>query len=124
MSLSTALKQLQALSYSDMMLLATALSNRMKDYHEGGIDGRVVAEAIVHMTESPLAKGSDLGKQEDQILRTIFSRKRQMNIVNQKNGWLLEIPTIQGSQVVGTDLRTMFPMAIDQITTLHILSKP
>lgn len=124
MSLQTALKQLKVLSYADMMVLGEEVSKRLTQYHTGSIDAQLIAGTISRIANESTLEPTDISRQEDKILKTVFKRKRQINVEPHLGGYGLSVPTVQGSNVVGTDLRAMFPMMLDQIITLHILSKP
>src|SRR5688572_17552759 len=124
MSVANITKQLKALSYADMMQLAEMLSAQLQ---ESGIPvptQRIVADALSRIAVAAHSlEPSDLSKQEERILQQIFKVKRTIIPLRHKGGWALSVPTIQGSQIAGAELRPLWGIMLDQIITLHIMSK-
>lgn len=121
MSVASVIRAIRALPFSDMMLVAQELRDRIGDLTHQKIEAVTLAEILVRLQtdQQPLSQQT---QQEEKILCEIFNRKRSINIAQRGNGWTIDIPTLAGSQVLGTELRPMFPMMLDQIITMHVLS--
>jgi|SRR5262245_14052051 len=115
-------KQIRALPYSDMMMVAAEIRDRIKDLTEQKIEAVVLAD-ILSRLQSQSIDSSEQTKEEERVLRQIFNVKRTISVAKQGNGWAIGIPTVPGSDVLGTELRGMFPMMLDQIITMHVLTK-
>lgn len=120
-NLSQLTKQIRALPYADMMLVAEEIVVRLNSAKDDKLNAQMVATALAGIAIEPLSQ-SEVTKQEDVILGKIFSRKRTISITRRTNGWEISVPTLPASSVVGTELRPMFPMMLDQIITMHVLS--
>lgn len=126
MSLQTVVKQLRELPYADMLMLADVLSAQLHTKDIGVLNGRTVADSLSEVANSKIEiETSELSKQEERILQSIFRVKRQIIPQRQKGGWTLCVPTLGGgAQVAGQELRPLWNQMLDQIITLHILNKP
>lgn len=64
-------------------------------------------------------------EQENLLLSGIFARQRAVNIksYNHSQFFVMDIPSVQGSTVVGNDLQVMFGQMLDQIITMEALRK-
>src|SRR5262249_30263835 len=120
MSLQDVSRAIRALPYADMVQLAAEVARNLRPNPHETADATDVADALIMAATETQIEPSELTKQENRILAQIFSRKRQIVVEKQKAGWLLAVPTLNAS-VMGTDLRTLLPMLIDQITTLHVM---
>lgn len=114
--IDTIAKNLRAMPYPEMMALAKYLS---KELGGGTFSAEYIAEILSRA-------GTDLGdrkaeEQERKILLQAFTRKRQVNIKKFATGYSIEVPTLPGSCVTGTDLRAMFGQMLDQIVTMELL---
>lgn len=116
------IKQIRSLPYSDMMMVANELRDRIKDLTEQKIEAVVLADILCRL-QSQTIDTSEQTKEEERVLRAIFNVKRTISVAKQGNGWTIDIPTVPGAQVLGTELRGMFPMMLDQIITMHVLTK-
>lgn len=114
------MKQIRALSYQDMMLVADELSKVLAAKQLDKLNGHMIATALLGLTLVP-PDSSDQTKRDELLLGKIFSRKRQINVTRHTTGWELQVPSLPASQVIGTELRVMFPMLLDQLVTMHVL---
>ncbi len=121
MSLNTALRELRRLTYSEMMVLAEELNTQLEKERGRSEHANVIADVLSKLNVKG-AEPSDLEKQEDKILQEIFRVKRQL-VVKWDRGFSISIPTLSASTVVGQTPRIMFPQMIDQIVTMHALTK-
>lgn len=121
-TVSHLIKQIRALPYSDMMMVAGEIRDRIKDLTEQKIEAVVLAD-ILSRLQAHTIDTSEQTKEEEKILREIFNVKRTISVAKQSKGWAIGIPTVPGSDVLGTELRGMFPMMLDQIITMHVLTK-
>lgn len=122
MSIPHLIRQIRALPYNDIMMVANELRDRIGELTHHKIEAVVLADILVRL-QAGTVKPSDATLQEEKILREIFSRKRQITVSRKGNGWKIDVPSLPGAQVLGTELRPMFPMQLDQIITMHVLSK-
>jgi hypothetical protein len=122
MSLKNLQKELSHLPYKDMMVLADELAKQLLARREDAACANTVADILSKLNLVP-AGLSDDEKMDEKYLREAFNRKRQINVQAQTGGWSIECPTLPGSQVIGTSLRPMFPMMIDQIITMQALTR-
>lgn len=122
MSIPHLIRQIRALPYNDMMMVANELRDRIDELTHHKIEAGVLAD-ILSRLQAGTVKPSDATLQEEKILREIFSRKRQITVSRKGNGWEIDVPSLLGAQVLGTELRPMFQMQLDQIITMHVLSK-
>lgn len=114
------MKQVRVLSYQDMMVVAEELAKTLREKKQDKLDGHVIATALLGLSVN-IPGASEITQRDNEIIRKIFSRKRQILVSPRRAGYELEVSQYNGSQVVGTDLRVMFPMLLDQIVTLHVL---
>lgn len=122
MSVPHLVKQIRALSYADMMLVAEEIRDRIKDHTQQKIEAVVLAGILSRLSEGQTDL-SEATKEEEKVLKEIFRRKLNLSIQNHGTGWQIDIPVVPGAQVIGKELRGMFPMMLDQIITLHVLQK-
>lgn len=122
MSIASVIKQIRALPYADMMMVAEEIKARVKDLTQQKIEAVVLADILSRMQigNIPLSEQSE---QEEKILRQVFRRKLSLSIQQNGKGWDIGISTIAGTQVLGTELRPMFGQLLDQAITLHVLSQ-
>ncbi len=116
------IKQIRSLPYADMMMVAEEIRDRIKDLTKQQIEAVVLANILSRLQEAQIPV-SEQTSEEEKILRDIFRIKRTISVAKQGPGWTIEIPTLPGSQVLGKELRGMFPMMLDQIITLNVLTK-
>lgn len=121
-SVPSLIKQIRALPYNDMMMVAEEIRDRIKDLTQQKIEAVVLAGILSRLSqgESELDAAT---KEEEKVLKEIFRRKYNLTIIRHGNGWQIDIPAVRGAQVVGPELRGLFPMMLDQIITLHVLQK-
>ena len=122
MSIPHLIRQIRALPYNDMMMVANELRDRIGELTHHKIEAVVLADILSSLQAGQIAL-SDATLQEEKILREVFSRKRQITVSRRGGGWEIDVPSLPGAQVFGTELRPMFPMQLDQIITMHVLSK-
>lgn len=115
-------RQIRSLPYSDMMMVANEIRDRIGDLTQQKIEAVVLADILSRLQEGEIPP-SEQTTEEERILREIFKVKRTVSVSKTGPGWTIEIPTVPGSQVLGKELRGMFPMMLDQIITLHVLTK-
>lgn len=116
------IKQLRALPYTDMMLVAEEVRDRIKDLTEQKIEAVVLAGILARLSEGEVDLTAQT-KEEERVLAEIFRRKTSITIQRHGQGWQIDASAIPGAQVIGKELRGMFPMMLDQIITLHVLQK-
>lgn len=114
-------KQIRQLSYADMLLVAEELRALLAEHAKQALDAHFVAQSLVTLAHKPISM-SDATKAEEAILAKVFSRKRQVSITRRSAGWEINVPTLPASNVVGTELRPMFHLLLDQIITMHVLT--
>jgi hypothetical protein len=105
-----------------MMLVATEIRDRIKDLTQQQIEAVVLANILSRLQEAEIP-ASEQTTEEERVLREIFRVKRVISVTRKNQGWHLNIPTVSGSDVLGTDLRGMLGMMLDQVITLHVLTK-
>lgn len=111
--ITTLTKNLHAMPYTEMMELARYLAAEL--------DTGTTADRIAEILSKADFADNQSEKQEQKILLEAFSRKRQVNIKKFATGYAIEVPTLPGSTVTGTDLRAMFGQMLDQIVTMEAL---
>lgn len=116
------IRQIRALPYSDMMMVANEIRDRIGDLTHQKIEAVVLADILSRLQEREIPI-SEQTTEEEKVLREIFKIKRTISVSKTGPGWTIEIPTVPGSQVLGKELRGMFPMMLDQVITLHVLTK-
>lgn len=123
MSLRNLQKEIAHLTYAEMMTLSDELAKQLLARMEEADCANTIADVLSKLKLVPATMGDD-EKQEEKYLRIAFNRKRQIIVqANPTTGWNIECPTINGSQVIGNTLRSMFPMMIDQIVTMQALTQ-
>jgi hypothetical protein len=122
-AVSKLIREIRALPFSDMMLVAEELRDRIHGLTQHHIEAIVLAEILSRLQEGALPSEKQQSAEEEKVLRQIFNMKRSLNIQKWGLGWSIEVPTVAGSSVVGPELRPLFPMMLDQIITLHVLTK-
>ena len=121
-TVSHLIRQIRALPYSDMMQVTNEVRDRLFDLTQQRIEANVLAEILSRLQEGQVPL-SDATKEEEKVLREIFRVKRSMTIQKHHTGWSMEINSVPGSQVVHTELRTALNMMLDQMITLHVLTR-
>lgn len=121
-TVSHLIRQIRALPYSDMMQVTSEVRDRLFDLTQQRIEANVLAEILSRLQEGQVPL-SDATKEEEKVLKEIFRVKRSMSIQKHHNGWSMEIASVPGSQVVHTELRTALNMMLDQMITLHVLTR-
>lgn len=121
-AVSQLIKQIRALPYSDMMMVTNEIRDRLHDLTQQRIEASVLAEILSRLQESNVPL-SDATKEEEKVLREIFRVKRSMSIQKHHGGWMIDISTVPGAQVVHTELRIAWSMMLDQMITLHVLTR-
>lgn len=116
------IRQIRALPYADMMMVTSEIRDRLHDLTQQRIEANVLAEILSRLQEGQIPL-SDATKEEEKILKEIFKVKRLLTIQRHNNGWSIQINSVPGSQVVNTELRTSFNMMLDQIITIHCLTR-
>lgn len=122
MSVPHLIKQIRALPFADMMVIAEELKARIGELTRHQIEAVTLAQILTRLEANTLEL-SDSTKHEEKILKEIFNVKRTLTISKRNQGWELGIQTLPASTVLGTELRPMFPMLLDQIITMHVLGK-
>lgn len=120
MSLRNLQKELNHLTYSEMVTLADEIAKQLVARTDESACANTIADVLSKLKIVPPSMSDD-EKAEERLLRSAFSRKRQVTIQTNSSGWSLECSTLPGSQVIGNALRPMFPMMIDQIITMQAL---
>ena len=116
------IRQIRALPFNDMMLIAEELRARIGELTEQKIEAVVLAGILTRLSAG-VGEMPDPVKEDEAVLKDIFRVKRQLIIQKHGKGWQIDVPTVPGAQVVGQNLREMFSMMLDQIITLHVLKK-
>jgi hypothetical protein len=121
-AITNVIKQIRSLPYTDMMIVAEEIRDRIHQLTEQRIEAIVLADILarikpesIQLTENTI--------EEEKVLKEIFRVKRSCVIGRHGAGWMIDISTVPGAQVVGVELRALFPMMLDQIITLHVLQK-
>jgi len=122
-SVSSLIKQIRALPYADMMMVAEEVRDRIKDLTQHKIEAIVLADILARLQPGTIDL-SESTREEEKVLKDIFRRKYSLTIQRHGNGgWAVDIPAVPGAHVVSTELRQAFPMMLDQVITLHVLTK-
>lgn len=116
--IDTIAKNLRAMPYNEMMHLAQHVSQQLKS---AGVRDPVTPELLAGILSHISVPRSEVADKESKILLKAFSRKRQVNIKKFNTGYAIEVPTLPGSTVTGTDLRAMFGQMLDQIVTMELM---
>jgi hypothetical protein len=116
------MKHIRALPYHEMLELAKHVEKELRRAREekeaGDVLAKVLSRAAVAFDPSSI---SEAVKNEEKMFRRAFARKRSIAIESKSNGWEVHCSTLPGSQVIGTELRPLFPQMLDQIITLEAL---
>ena len=123
-SIQNLTKQLRALPFLDMMQVAEELRARLvaQAPKDGFVEPANLARVLAQLDTTDITL-SEMTQAEEKILRRIFARKRTVSIQRQGQGWEMSCSTLPGSQVLGTELRPMFQLMLDQVITMHELGK-
>jgi hypothetical protein len=124
-SIENLTRQLRALPFCDMMQVAEELRERLMAQapQDGFVQPVNLAKILSQLstTDISLSEGTQA---DEKVLKRIFSRKRTFSISRQGTaGWDMFCSTLPGSNVLGTELRPMFGLMLDQIITFHELGK-
>lgn len=121
-SLPIVMKHIRALPYHEMQELSKHIEAELRrsrnEKETGDILANVLSRAAVGFDPTSI---TDAVKQEEKLFRLAFSRKRAISVKSQQNGWEVRCDTLPGSQIIGTQLRPLFPQMLDQILTLEAL---
>jgi hypothetical protein len=114
--IETVTKNIAAMPYSEMMILAKYLAqNLLASKNSPEFIAEVLSRARADLGDQKLYA------QENKILMKAFARKRQVNVKSLSSGYAIEVPSLPGSTVTGTDLRAMFGQMLDQVVTMEVL---
>lgn len=117
------IKEIRALPFYDMMLIAEEMRARIGELTEQKIEAVTLAGILSRLQEKEVDLTAS-AKEEEKVLREIFRRKVSFTIQRHgTNGWVLDCSSVPGAHTVATELRAAFPMLLDQIITLHVLQK-
>ncbi len=116
------IKQIRALSYPDMMAVTGEIRDRLSELANARVEADVLAQILCRLNEGRLSSSEET-LEEEKVLREIFRVKRAMSIQRTGNGWTVEVNNVPGSQAVAPELRQALSMMLDQIITLHVLTK-
>ena len=118
------IRQMRQLPYADMMELAKAVHERLEAQGAStlGVERTLIAD-VLSSIEVGSVPTSELTTEEQAVLRKVFNRKRTVTIAQLPTGFRMECSTLQGSGVLGTDLRVMWSNMLDQIVTLESLKE-
>ena len=116
------IKEIRALPYADMMIVAEEIRERIKDLTEQKIEAITLAGILSRLQEKEIDL-TEQTREEERVLKEIFRRKSAITIVRKGDGWMLDSAAVAGAQVINKELRGAFPMMLDQIITLHVLQK-
>lgn len=109
--------------YADMMEFAKVLSDKfqgLRSQDDSVLTERTMADALAQLGKMEI-ESADTVKQEEKLLREIFSRKRQLTIELSGNGWRVSIGTLNAS-VLGTGLREAISTILDQVVVARALT--
>lgn len=121
-SLPIVMKHIRALPYHEMLELAKHVEKELRRSREEKEAGDVLAKVLSRTAVTfDAASISEAVKQEERMFRRAFSRKRTIAVDAKSHGWEIHCSTLPGSQVIGTELRPLFPQMLDQIITLEAL---
>lgn len=121
-TVSHLVRQIRALPYADMMMVANEIRDRLGDLTQQRIEANTLAEILSRLNEGAIPI-SDATKEEEKVLKQIFRVKRAMSIQQHGSGWAIEVNSVPGSSVVHSDLRSSFGMMLDQVITIHCLTR-
>lgn len=115
-------KHIRNLPFSDMVRLAEDLRVEIQKRKQDDLDAYIVAHALINAcsTESEL---SELTQNEERVFKSVFARKRQITVVRDGSHWKVELPSMTGTQVIGTELRATIGQMLDAAATVHILTR-
>lgn len=116
------IKQIRALSYPDMMAVTGEIRDRLSELANARVEADVLAQILCRLTEGRLSSSEET-LEEEKVLREIFRVKRAMSIQRTFSSWTVEVNNVPGSQAVAPELRQALSMMLDQIITLHVLTK-
>ena len=104
---------LARLPYQEMMQLSREISERT------GVQDTVVAEVL-----SSLEYDTDIEERDLMFLAMSFNRKKQITIQpHGDNGYRVCIPSIEGAEVIGTDIRACVSQLFDHVVTYNALMR-
>lgn len=107
--------------YTDMLLIASTLDNALPDKPSQSD----IAHALAALAATPLGERSDLAVTEDEVLRRVFSRVRNIQIVKlrkgESHGWEIRLTGRDGANVVGTDLKKTINDLLDVVAATAAL---
>ena len=102
---------LARLPYQEMMQLSREISERT------GVADTAMAETL-----STLEFDTDAEKRDMMFLAMSFNRKKQITIQPYgANGFRVCIPSIDGAEVIGTDIRACVSQLFDHVVTYNAL---
>lgn len=115
-------KAIRLLPFSDMVRLAEDLRLEIEKRKDDDLDAYVVAHALINACATEIEL-SDITANEERVFKDIFSRKRQVTVQRDGSHWKVELPSMNGTQVVGTELRATIGQMLDSAATVHILTR-
>lgn len=116
------IKQLGELPYTDMVEFATKLRDELAAPVGRMLDAHTIAQVLAGLEPGSIEDSAET-KMERRLLTEVFTRKRQISVSRHGNGFAVEVLTVPGSRVVGTDLRHMLGQMLDQIATITAMKK-
>jgi hypothetical protein len=116
-------RQLRVLPYADMMVVARALTQTLSDQQKASgtkvIDPMHIAEAMLQLSKLKI-EDSPNTTAENEILQSIFSRRRAVSIKAINGGYQIDLTTCN-AKVMATDVKTGLGQLIDTIVTAQAL---
>lgn len=122
MSIAHLVRQIRALPYNDMMMVANEIRARIGELTNQQIEAVVLADILARLAPGDVAT-SMATQEEEKVLREIFRVKRTITVQRHEKGWHVDIPTLPAGSIYNTELRSAVPLLLDQIITMHVLSK-
>lgn len=115
--IDTICKNLAQLPYDEMLLLAQYLSENLDPLM---LKRPEVVASVLSRARHDLTQHSSQDH-EKQLLSQAFARKRVVSVKTLGTAFVIEIPSIPGTVVTGTDLRAMLGQMLDQVVTMEVL---
>ena len=120
--ISALLRQIRSLPFEDMVMLAEYVRLELLKRKDSDLDAYIVAHALLSISAAEPTV-SDQTKNEEKVLKKIFSRKRTISITQRNGGWVCDISTLKAASVMGTELRATLGQLLDTAVTVHILTE-
>lgn len=102
---------LARLPYQEAMQLSRELAKKL------GVDESKVAEAL-----TTLEIDTDIEVRDHFFLSMAFKRKKQILVQPHGGGYRVSIPSVEGAEVVGSDIRACVSQLFDHVVVINALT--